>query len=244
MADHYSITVDELIGHDKPVPQNPYENLTKAETVQMYFRKIVEDTRAMTVAMMKKPDEFLPTTADKDTKTVTPEKYYRGRQSGAEYDSFFTRIVNSPDSNFLVALMGNDENYCWLDTDADKLAYFFSLLGDPAAMKLMLALHTPGILHTFTAEYASELSGYPVEKVTQLLNMLGDSLNAANYYDAELEEGERRIYTYAGEGLILAMLNIAHEILQTGWAGDCIINTGVGYKPIKPVNIESKEDNT
>jgi len=49
----------------------------------------------------------------------------------------------------------------------------------------------------------------------------------------------KRIYSYCGSGMMLALLNIAHEITYPEWCGDCILNQG--YKPIRPVIIEEKE---
>ncbi len=53
----------------------------------------------------------------------------------------------------------------------------------------------------------------------------------------EVEEGVRRIYTYPGIGLLLAILSIAHEILSGQGYGDCIMNGNC--KPIKPVLVNS-----
>lgn len=238
LADRYSVSVDELLGHTPPSSANPYENLTREETAQAYFRKIVDDTRTMTMEYMNK----FRCGNDDCSDPQIPPKLYRGRQSGVSDNAIFTNIVHAPDTNFLVALMANEDNYAWLDTDADALAKFFTLLGKPNMMKLMLALHTPDALETFTADYAAGMNGCSSEDVTALLDLLSESLPCTGYDDAELEEGNRRIYTYAGSGLLLAMLNIAHEILHKEWRGDCIFQAG--YKPVRPaVTRTGKEEN-
>ena len=236
LADRYSVSVDDLLGHTKKTPANPYENMTPDEIALSYFRKIVDDTRNVTQEFMKK----IYSEDDQEREPVLPPRMYRGRQSGVTDSSLFAGIVHGPDTNFITALMANEENYAWLDRDAEKLEKFFTLLGRPGMMKLMTALHTPGILDNFTADYAAELNGCDEKDVAELFDLIIDSTSCyADSYDAELEEGKARIYSYCGSGMMLALLNIAHEITYPEWCGDCILNQG--YKPIKPVIIDHKE---
>ncbi len=238
IAERYCVSVDWLLGREVKEEENPYENRTGEEIIQAYYKKVVDETRKMTMEYMKSSrsgENYHKHLA------VIPENLYGGRQSGVSDNTVFANIVRGSDVNFLVALMGNEENYAWLDSDEDELAKFFTLLGKPGMMKLMLALHTPGILDSFTADYAAELNGCAAEDVAELMDLLVGKLNYVSSYDAELEEGVRRIYTYPGVGLLLAILSIAHEILRGQWYGDCMMNGNC--KPIKPVSIKSKEEN-
>lgn len=236
LADRYSVSVDELLGHTKKTPANPYENMTHDEIALSYFRKIVDDTRNVTQEFMKK----IYNENDQEREPVLPPRMYRGRQSGVTDNSLFAGIVHGTDTNFIAALMANEENYAWLVRDSEKLESFFTLLGRPGMMKLMLSLHTPGILDNFTADYAAELNGCDAKDVAELFDLIIDSTSCyADSYDAELEEGKSKIYSYCGSGMVLALLNIAHEITHPEWCGDCILNQG--YKPIKPILTDDKE---
>ncbi len=239
IAERYCVSVDWLLGREVKEEENPYENRTGEEIMQVYYKKVVDETRKMTMEYMKSSrsgENYHKHLA------IIPENLYGGRQSGVSDNTVFANIVRGSDVNFLVALMGNEENYEWLNTEAEELAKFFTLLGKPGMMKLMLALHTPGILDSFTADYAAELNGCAAEDVAELMELLEKKTSPVDSYDADLEEGVRRIYTFLGSGMLMTVLSVAHELLCDKWYGDCIINNS--YKPINPVVVKSKEDLT
>ncbi len=237
IAERYHTSVDFLLGIEVKIPENPYDNLPLVEIAKSYYRRIVEETRSMTGECMK---SYRYGEVPEKTEAVVPEELFGGRQSGVTDNALFTNIVHGSDVNFLVSLMGNHDNYSWINSQTDELERFFTALGKPGMMKLMIALHTPGILDSFTADYAAELSGCAEKDVSEIMDILSESNFFSNYHDAELEEGVRRIYSYEGSGMIMALLCIAHEILCKQWSGNCIYNNT--YKPIKQVYIGSKKE--
>lgn len=204
------MTVDHLLGcEEKP---EPYAGLGSADASRAFFHDLYDTFSGVVDYFFGGNIAYPDPDADKP---VVPDPMYRqewgnARVSGITSEPLIAHFISAPDSNLFLALMQNEENYRWLDTEADKLAKFFSVLSRPEAIRLIRLIHTHDFPAAFTADFAAEKLGCDAETVSAVL----DRIAADCRLEVELEEGQKVIYQYwDGDGYLLALLSVAHEML-------------------------------
>jgi hypothetical protein len=121
--------------------------------------------------------------------------------------------VCSPAVNFIFALFRRGENFGWMKEE-DKLtgiASLFALLSDPDALKILRAVHDESFPSSFTAAYIGEQTGVADGKAGQVLRLM-EHFRFCTSETAHLADGEVRVYSSMGSGMLLGLIAIAYEL--------------------------------
>ncbi len=213
IAEHYRLSLDELCGFRK---EGDVRELPLAATVPQAFLKLYDTV-----------DELRELFADADwtemqnaAMTVPPHVFDR---EGTRYDVAVSEVsaggtwayaVSSPENNLAVSVFRNPENFAWLRDRADDLTSLFAWLTDGDILKLLYAVLSDALPHSFTAGYVEETLGIPAGKVREFLDF-----SRGVSREAELPGGMVTVYDWLEPtymGMWLAFLSLGYEFLREG----------------------------
>lgn len=207
IAEHYGATLDELCGFN--AKNENKTALTPDEAALRAFSESFDVLKRLRTDMSTgENDGFVPPSL------LTEEYQKMGvRSTGVFMSRIFSFFVNSPDNNLSLNLLRNSENFGWIDSMSENFSVLFGFLADDGIRKLLKVLLTDNFPFRFTAEYAAETAGIPVEKAEAFLNYTTYS------EEVELLEGRQRIYQNIQcrkLGLYLAIFSCAYETFGSG----------------------------
>ncbi len=228
LADHYQVSVDELLG--RTVPMNLSQMLraevAKAERTERYSL-LFQLTRDLIGSLWHEGCPAAPLQDCVPTVTVPADKNFRSNYENADCGMF---TYHTDDVRLGLQVFRAPTDFAWIQSDKEKLAELFALFADPDMFPVLYAINRADFSEEFTAAYLAEKSGVAVEKVEQLL----DALVPLGGIDAQLRkgsletlDGEVTIYTYYGAGLLMGILSLM-KILADGWGGsNCLSYNGI-----------------
>lgn len=146
----------------------------------------------------------------------------------------FFHIHSSSDAAYSIALMQNESQYEWLETNADILSEIFCLLSQPGMMRLVRFLHMHGTSEQMTIQYIVEQTSCDMKYIQQFF----DLLHTENH-EIETLEGIQKVYTFRGNGHLMAMLTMIYE----GFLDNTSEGTQVWNRVYKPIFPKEKEKN-
>lgn len=223
IAAHYGVTLDELCGFEAVKAENAKE-LSPNEVALRAFSESFDVIKHLRTDMDGGKDGgFVPP-------SLLKEDYQKAncRATGVYTDRIYSLFVNSKENNMALTLLRNSENFGWIDGFSGELTKLLGFLADADVRKLLAALLTDTFPYRFTAEFAAETAGIPLEKAETFLDYAAWATNA------ELLEGVRTIYYNicgAKAGMYTGILCCAYEILREGSSNYFEIYNA-GYQPI------------
>lgn len=213
LADYFGVTTDALLGLSDEKTCDTMENVRLALDGldrKDAILKAFEMERAIIPAiygMVADDDE-------NDSCDVFPEEtssYYRSLIAVHDYFQF---TASSADVNIAVTQLRNKNNFAWLKKSECKkrIIEFFRFLSDEDALSVMYFIHSTVCAVNFTADYVAEHTGVSVERVSSILEQFCD-VGECIRTEAHLAEGNIDIYECFGDGIIMAVISIAYEIM-------------------------------
>ena len=209
LAQAFCVTTDSLLGLSDNPPIS-FEEAVSAEAesnadnpVKAFFNmyetligasyRFFEDGEAKWVPA--EPDEY----PDNPRRVVSDQNAYQ-------------MSVCSSTVNLVFALFRNAENFGWLKQE-DKLtviASLFALLSDPDVLKILRAVHEETFPSSFTVKYIGTQTGVAEEKAERILLQM-HHFRLCTFETAHLADGEVKVYSSNGAGMILGLIAIAYE---------------------------------
>ena len=208
LARYYETTTDALLGLGgekrtvEDVLKEQFAGLNRAEAALRTF----EISRAVFPASY---DRAGYGTDDIGPVLPTPQTYPQCR---IQVPELYNYSVCTDDVNLSVLLLRNKSNFGWL-TDGEAQAAIgkvLSFLADPDGMKLVYTLNKNDFGYDFWAEHAAKAAGLPLEKTVALLETACEIPDFCAKTVAHLLSGERTVYSFRGNGMILSLLSLAH----------------------------------
>lgn len=216
LADHFSTSVDALLGH-APKEPDPYADArTYTDAALIYSRENKKTLDRLEEAYHRIFHRYF------DSSEVCPESLaepsvpvFPWSEDGTPWEDntyshvttscLFTQLCAGREVNMSVALFPNESNYAWLDEHAEEIAASLRAFGDARVLRLVLKMHAPDFPEKFTLEYAAEAAGMPAEELEPALDLLFPDSGT----EIELEEGEAKLYQWwNGEPRLLAALSL------------------------------------
>ncbi len=228
LADHYHVSVDELLGRTAPMNlgQMIREEVRKADRSERYSL-LFQLTRDLIGAMFHEGGAAAPLKDCVPTVTVPIDKQFRSNYENSDCGLF---TYHTDDVRLGLQVFRSPTDFAWILRDKERLAALFGLFADPDVFPVLYAINRADFSEEFTAAYLAEKSGVAVEKVQQIL----DALLPLGGINAQLRkgtletlDGEVTIYTFYGAGLLLGILSLM-KILSDGWGGsNCLSYNGI-----------------
>ncbi len=228
LADHYQVSVDELLGRTKPMnlSQMIRAEVQKTERTERYSL-LFQVTRDLIGSLWPEGCTTSPLKDCVPTVTVPIDKQFRSNYENSDCGMF---TYHTDNVRLGLQVFRSPSDFAWILSDKEKLADLFGLFGDPDMFPLLYAINRADFSEEFTAAYLAEKSGVAVEKVQQLLDSLlplGGIDNQLRKGTLETLDGEVTIYTYYGAGLLMGILSLM-KILLDGWGGsNCLSYNGI-----------------
>ena len=227
LAKHFGVSADTLIA-GAPDIEDPYAGMGSRAAALAYF----EDTAGRTFTFAT--GRLYPTGTDpegEDGKPLVPPLSVRwngnrGERTGVTTSEIFTHAVSHRQAVLCVTLMQHEDNYGWLERDADRLSAALAALSKPGMMKLVRFLHTKGAPGRISAEYAAEKCGSTTEDARDLLGILAGPEETVVFPD-----GERAVFVFTGKPYLLTALTALHEELRP--QSGCNLLNG-DFHPVNP----------
>lgn len=231
IAGHYGVTLDDLCGY-KAAKKADGKALSADEAALRAYSEAFDTLQNLKSSMNNDEDDgFVPP-------SLLRKEYQEEncRATGIFSSRIYSLFVNSKENNMALTLMRNRENFKWIAGNADDFTKLLGFLAEPDIRKLLCTLFTDTFPYRFTAEFAAETAGIPVEKAEAFLEY------AVWHNDVELLEGKQRIYRNLDSGqagLYMAVLCCAYEIIKEDSTYFEIWKAN--YQPILGEKIEKQE---
>ena len=228
VAEYYGVSIDSLLKEETSgiADNNERHGLTYRDAALNCFYDGIESTfRFMANTMLcqdSAEEEHYPLLP----RTGVSYKGNEGTYTGAQTPEIFIRAHSSPENNMLITLMQNEDNYGWLEREADNLREIFALFAEPNVLSLIRFIHTDDTPVRMTAEYASEKTGCDTDHVRKLFERMG-----APNEEIEFSDGRKKVYTVCGDGYILTALAAVYEAFLSPSYGGTMTRNSL-YKPI------------
>lgn len=212
LADYFEVSIDEIFGRANP--KSSFTDIVAKELKDLSVDECVNKTFELLYAVIRQSTAKISTNGSKQKiiprHIVSPDKkmYRCSISCGIAYEM----LINSPYTNMAVALYQNEENYSWLDANASELANLFRLLSDVDGIKLIKLMYTDNFSDRFTVDYIAAKAGVNVRKANELLD-LAVTARLCNKLEANLRDGVTFIYECTANGMVLAILNLAYELI-------------------------------
>ncbi len=222
IAEHYGVTLDDLCGL-KPKKTGVYADLSVNDAIVKMYGDIIDCVKQLQKRLSQVDEEHYEEI--EASRTLVPPamlsslpamqvkehgEYTAG--TGVYMSGIWSEVINTPENNFAVTILRNEQNFRWMTECADDLATLFSYLADPDNLKLLHLVLTDTFPRGFTADYIAKAADVPEEKAAAFLDYA--DLYADN---VELLDGTARVYDHfdaipAGEWM--AILCLAYEIIR------------------------------
>ncbi len=218
LADHFSTSVDALLGH-APKEPDPYADArTYTDAALIYNRENKKTLDRLEEAYNRIFHRYF------DSSEVPPESLaepsvpvFPWSEDGTPWEDntyshvttscLFTQLCAGREVNMSVALFPNESNYAWLADHSEKIAAALRAFGDARFLCLLVKMHAPDFPMKFTLEYAAEEAGMPADALEPALNLLFEF----GADEIELEEGSAKLYSgWNGAPRLLAALSLIY----------------------------------
>lgn len=228
VAEYYGVSIDSLIKEETSgiADNTDRHGLTYRDAALNYFYDGIESTFRFIANTMLCHDGVREEHYPLLPRTGVSYKGNEGTFTGAQTSEIFVRAHSSAENNILITLMQNEDNYGWLEREADSLRDILSLFAEPNVLSLIRFIHTDDTPVRMTAEYAAEKTGCDPENVRKLF----ERMSVPNE-EIEFGDGKKKVYTVCGDGYILTALAAVYEaFFSQSSAGTMLWNSP--YKPI------------
>lgn len=147
-----------------------------------------------------------------DGAKVYPSTYSPSYRSQISTNEFFQFTASSEAVNVSVTLLGNKDNFSWLENpqNLQKMTHFFRFLSEEDALSVLYFIHSANCARAFTADFVSANTAVPEKKVAEILERfceVGDCVS----FRAHLVEGDVTVYECGGDGMVLAILSLVYD---------------------------------
>lgn len=211
IAEFYGVSLDYIFGlKDSELDtlqtlRGEFNGLTKEES----FLKAFEICEAIVPASFQN----MSGDGEPETMRVIPEPGHRMHVSS---DHFYTSTVKTDEINMSVTLLRNKANFEWLrDREVqDKLWRLFNFLCNPSVLRMISFIHSTACPCNFTAEYMAKLSGTCGGNTEEVASLLDEAceLELISKRCAHMRYGDVTVYEAYGNGNILVLLSLAHDV--------------------------------
>ena len=222
IADHYGVTLDELCGH-KTDKTGMYDGLSVNDAIVKMYGDMINCVRQLQKYLERRDDETYEEIKASDALVppamLTPMPAAPGKEHGESpaatgvfMSGIWSEVINTPENNYAMTVLRNEQNFRWMTDHAEELAELFSHLADPGTLKLLHLLLTESFQRGFTADYIAKAAGVSAEKAAAFLEYAG--VYADN---VELLDGTARVYDHfdaVSAGEWTAMVCLAYEVIQ------------------------------
>ena len=225
IAEHYNVRLEELIYENIPCDLLDKPKISLRTAVITLFEK----QKQCIFDFLNQ--RYVCLTEEKNIPLIMPCGV--SQKNSADYTEIHTSEVffhvhSSADAAYSIALMQNENQYEWLESNAERLSEIFCLLSQPGMMRLIRFLHMHGTSEQITMQYISKQTGCEIKHIQRFFELL-----RTENHDIETLNGIQKVYTFQGNGHLMAMLTMIYEaFLDNAGKGTQVWN-GV-YKPIFP----------
>ena len=211
LAQTFGVTTDGLLGLSDSRPVS-FEEAAQAE-VERNLDNPVKTLFRMYEALIRLSHRYLEDEEEK--RKWLPEdlgKYPDHPRCVVSVQNAFQMSVCSPAVNFVFALFRSEEDFGWLKDQnmLETIVSLFALLADPDTVKFFRAVHEEDFPSSFTAAFIGEQTDVTEEKAEQILGQM-ENYGLCTSETAHLADGEVKVYSSIGAGMILGLLAIAYE---------------------------------
>lgn len=211
LAEAFSVTTDDLLGLSDSRPVS-FEEAAQAE-VERNLDNPVKTLFRMYEALIRLSHRYLEDEEEKRKwLPEDPGKYPEYPRCVVSDQNAYQMSVCSSTVNLVFALFRNAENFGWLKQE-DKLtviASLFALLSDLDVLKILRAVHEETFPSSFTVKYIGTQTGVAEEKAERILLQM-HHFRLCTFETAHLADGEVKVYSSNGAGMILGLIAIAYE---------------------------------
>jgi transcriptional regulator with XRE-family HTH domain len=212
LSDYFNVSTDEIFGRTtskssmEDIIAKEYDGLSHFESVNKSFALAFEVIRQSLWKIGNNPssEKVVP-----EHIISSNENMYRASVSN---DIGYEMFINSPYTNLSVMLFQNECDFSWMDDDSQEFSNLFRLLGDIDGIKMVKLMYTQGFPSTFTADYIAKKADMEEEKAKALLEYSVNAKVCAKL-EANLRDGKTDLYHCHHSGMVLAILNLAFELV-------------------------------
>jgi len=215
LSKYYGVTTDTLLGLSAGKKQSTedevcslFEGLDRREAVLKAFETVKAVIPAIYDTVSKHRDDVY------DKENVFPSDISHFYRSNISLHEFFEFVASSENVNVAVMMLRNKANFGWMnDPNKQKeIVKLFKFLSNEDALSVLYFIHSTTCSESFTADYISKNTGIKEERVSEILNEFC-SVGACHWVTAHLSEGKLRVYECHGDGIVLAFISLAFEIM-------------------------------
>ena len=207
LSDFYGVSTDSLLGREdestpSPIPSRLSELRQNERIMKIfsYLREIAPENMIpiVTPALACKAD-FIPDEPEHHDSSIMM------------IDDFFNVFTSSEDLNLSFLLLRNKSNFSWMNDPEtqNRISEILEFLSDKDTLSACYFLHSTSCSNSFTANYIAEKTGISTDKATEILNRLC-KLKSCKKRKSYLREGERVIFEFIGDGLLLGILSLVY----------------------------------
>lgn len=212
LADYYEVSTDEIFG--RITSKSSFEDIIAREYKELSPSESALKTFELLYKFIKQ--SLWKIGCDDNNEKVVPEHIvspnkdiYRCAVSG---NIGYEILINSPYTNMATMLFQNESDFSWMEDKAGELTSLFKLLSEVDGIKMIKLMYTMGFSNRFTADYIAGKVGMDVEKASELLE-LSVIAKVCNKREANLRDGITLLYECNCNGMVLAILNLAFELI-------------------------------
>lgn len=211
LADYYDVTTDALLG------LSDEKNCGTDDTVRLALdglcrKDAILKAFEMENAIIPAIYEKLAGDDENDPEVVVPQEDPKAYRSQISVHDYFRFSASSENVNLTITQLRNKADFAWLkDPEKQKkIVEFFRFLSDKDALSVLYFVHSTKCTVNFTADFVSENTGVPQERVSNVLAQFC-AVGECRRTKAHLSEGEIDIYECYGDGMVLAAISLAYD---------------------------------
>jgi transcriptional regulator with XRE-family HTH domain len=212
LADYYEVSTDEIFG--RVTSKSSFEDIIAREFADLSHSESALKTFELLYKLIKKSIWKIGCTDNNQRVVpdhiVSPNKdIYR---CAVSCNIGYEILINSPYTNMATMLYQNESDFSWMEDKAGELTSLFKLLSEVDGIKMIKLMYTQGFSERFTADYIAGKVGMNVEKASELLEF-AVAAKVCCKRQANLRDGFTLLYECNCNGMVLAILNLAFELI-------------------------------
>jgi Predicted transcriptional regulators len=247
IADFYGVSIDSLYGRGNAKSDEvtnimkEYAGLSMHDGVVKSFDLALQVVRGcISTFTLKNYDEDV-----KDrSKNAVPRHILEGDdycRTTLKSPLAYETLINSGDNNMAVMLLGNENNFSWMDEKIDIYIELFRFLSDKNAVKLVKLIHDEDFPISFTCDFFAKQAGIDEDTAAAILEKGVELQLCRKIHRIHLKDkGTVDVFDSLADGengLLLTILALAYEFT----AGEDNVHTAFN-SPLKMIRGTKNEE--
>lgn len=226
LAEYYNVSTDYILGI-KSQESITAKDLIKEGFGNSSFKESAISSFELCFEMLRTKFKWKAGAEE----TIIPNEnignYSSPSRSFIQTNEEFELFVNTDDVSMFVQLLGNRNNFAWLDKadKQEKTAKLFKFLSNKDAYKIIKLIHTKTTPRNITSAFVAENTGLDENRAIEILEE-GITIGLCEKSIAHLKDKNVTIYIATGVGKLLAIVTLGYEYMCGKNCNDYALSSG------------------